>query len=471
MVRSHLKIGCFLFLLFGVFALRAQKDKDIIINVGDTELSVGEDFVIRIQFKNIEGSFNLPQLSGFKNKGGNVISRNSSTSIINGSVSKSSNVIYEQRYQALNEGVFKLKSFKISVGGVTKVHPEVTIKVKALPKLTSENLGSYLSLEASESEVYVGEPLKITLSFIYTEEEYQSIRMDNNFHEQIEGLKKEIVDPSFWIEEIEKGTKAKVFQQADGGRVLRDVLYEVVVIPQKEQDISIDSLSMTVLQLLNVNGRQKWYRLPYKSNAIKVSVKPLPEHPLKGKVPIGVFTLREEIGDSEVLEGDNVEYLFQVSGEGNLATLLDPITKSNDSIMVFKEADRLEYSNDTGNVAGSKIFKYNMVPEVAGLYKVKDVIFFPYFNSSTGQYDTLKSRKVIQVNSNPKRKTSHKSMNEVNEDEFELSLDDLDEELVPIGTTQNLNYGILLVLLLILCALILLLFKKTNRKEGKDLIQ
>ena len=155
------------------------------------------------------------------------------------------------------------------------------------------------------------------------------------------------------------------------------------MIPLSEKNLVIPSKTIT-LNAINESffGRSsKEKKIDLIGRTIKV--KPLPDHPLKGNVPVGVFSMKEGIDRTEVKTGDNIIYSFEINGTGNLPFLLDPSLKESDSLLVLKESDKLTYSTKSGLPRGKKVYLYNIVPQISGSYKVKDFIHFPYFNYKT----------------------------------------------------------------------------------------
>lgn len=435
--------------------LHAQKKK-IELAFSEQNIFVGDDFVIEAKVTNIQSGIvpSFPELPGFKKT--TVSVPYSSTMNRNGVVTGI--IKYHQYYKAIKEGVFKVPVFTVKADGASATHGNFTIKVKGLPSGKGE---SYLLLETSKDEIFVGEPFKLSLSFIYKEKEYKFLRHANDYHEQIAMLKSKLVKPSFWVEEIKVSKDKEYVYTAKGERMIKEVLYQVVLVPQSSESITFDSLNLVMLKAQNTSKGFRWLSTVFSTSIQNMKVKSLPDHPLKGKVPVGVYRLREGIEKVNMLEAENTVYTFEVSGEGNLASLLDPYIVKTDSLLVFKEGDRLEYSNDTGKVAGQKVYQYNLVPDKPGSYELKNYIFFPYFNSVLEKYDTLKSTITLNVVKDSKRQENSKKDVKSNNGELGLSSrKELSKELKSIDEPEKQNFVIILLLLLLMAGLVYTLVKK-----------
>ena len=443
---------------FSVLSLQAQKSKKIELASSSTDLFVGDEFVLEATVTNIRSNIqpNFPRINGFKKTSLSVPFRQSS--IVNG---RYSGIIkYQQRYQALHKGTYYVKPFTIKMDGISTSVRGFKLTVKGLP----EGKGaSYFLLETSKDEVFVGEPFKLSLSFVYMKEEAQFISHTRDKEVQIDAFKSKLLTPSLWVEEISGRNNLKRIRTPSGQEMIKEVLYQVVLVPQASTDLIFDSLTIVMKKATESSrGGYKMVNTTYSSNSKKVIVMELPEHPLKGKVPVGNYKLREGIEKLDLLEGENVVYTFEVSGAGNLATLLDPQVIKSDTFLVFKEADQLEYSNDTGRVEGRKIYMYNLVPDKAGIYEVKDYVFFPFFNSETGTYDTLKSKVELKVNRDETREVIGNSQSEWSgaKDDTKFHSTTSNNKLVSIDQSEKQNFVIILLLLLFITGLVFMLVKR-----------
>lgn len=452
LTRIFLLLFCLSF-----FGLHAQKKK-IELAFSTQDVFLGDDFIIQAELTNIRRGIvpEFPELPGFKKTTVSLVF--SSYSNLNGSVRGVTK--YQQYYKAVKQGVFRVPVFTIKADGASATHGNFNLTIKGLPEGKGE---SYLLLETSKDSVYVGEPFKLSLSFIYKEKEYNFLRHSNDFHDKLEQLKKKIIRPSFWIEEIKTSKEKEYIYSGNGERMIREVLYQVVLVPQNSNDIKFDSLNLDLLKKVSTPKGLRWLTTTYGSSSETVIVKELPEHPLRGRVPVGKYRLREGVERVNLPEGENTVYTFEVSGEGNLASLLDPSIVKTDSLLIFKEGDRLEYSNDTGKVSGRKVYQYNLVPDKPGNYEVKNYIFFPYFNSETEKYDTLKSEVRLTVTPNLNRDLVPRNSGEKKnlENDFNIrSENELSEELRSIDQPEKENSAILLLLLFLTAGLVYVLVKK-----------
>jgi hypothetical protein len=186
-----------------------------------------------------------------------------------------------------------------------------------------------------------------------------------------------------------------------------------------------------------------------------LGVKPLPEHPLKDKVPVGNFYLREWLTKGETETGVSVPYEFRVIGEGNFATVNLP-TPENDARFDFYPSNVTSNIKE-GRLSGDKVFKYMVFPKDSGDIALNDYFKFIFFNVDKATYDTLSSNVMLSVSGDKITSTSRKR------NDIYAGLEDVSSQDIPI------NYRIILKNLanvLIVSMMIALLFMMRNRNTG-----
>ncbi len=193
----------------------------------------------------------------------------------------------------------------------------------------------------------------------------------------------------------------------------------------------------------------------FTTKTAKLGVKPLPEHPLKDKVPVGSFYLREWLSNAETETGVSVPYEFRIIGEGNFATVNLP-TPENDARFDFYPS---EVKNNTsgGSLNGDRTFKYMVFPKDSGTIALKNYFEFIFFNVKTMAYDTLSSKVKLRVSGEKITSESRKR------NDIYAELENTSSADVPI------NYRIILkniANVLIISMMIALLFMMRKKKSG-----
>jgi hypothetical protein len=133
----------------------------------------------------------------------------------------------------------------------------------------------------------------------------------------------------------------------------------------------------------------------FKSPAKTVTVNPLPPHPLKDVVSVGEYKMRERMTEGPYETGQSITYTMEVGGEGNIASMDEPLTKTNNDLVIYDPAITMNINRDKGSVFGSKTFQYYLEPREPGKIEIADYIQFVYFDPNRAVYDTLKPRAVF----------------------------------------------------------------------------
>ena len=129
----------------------------------------------------------------------------------------------------------------------------------------------------------------------------------------------------------------------------------------------------------------------------------LPEHPLKEKVAVGHFQLRENIDKTELKTGQSFVYDFNIYGEGNVAAINPPDIPYSSNIEFYKPNVEQSIRRSNNVVTGAKSFSYFGIPNEPGTYKLGDYFQWIFFNTRKDQYDTLSSNAIVQVTGESKK--------------------------------------------------------------------
>jgi hypothetical protein len=136
-----------------------------------------------------------------------------------------------------------------------------------------------------------------------------------------------------------------------------------------------------------------------------IVVKPLPPHPLRGRVPVGSFQLEEGLERQGVNAGQSVRYTFTITGEGNIATLPAPtLVNQVPAFDVFPPEERHTVVQNGNQITGHKTFTYFIVPHQNGLISLVNYFQWIYFDPRTARYDTIQPHVDLLVGG--KKKTA-----------------------------------------------------------------
>jgi hypothetical protein len=149
----------------------------------------------------------------------------------------------------------------------------------------------------------------------------------------------------------------------------------------------------------------------FHTNVRRVTVLPLPPHPLKEQVTVGKFRLKEAISKRTLETGKSFTYQIDIIGEGNLSTIELTPDKSP-AFDFFAPAVKIQQNRTGSSGTGTKSFTYQIVPKEPGLHVLRNYFEWIYFNTEKASYDTLSSTITVQV-SGESQKNSDISLKEM----------------------------------------------------------
>ena len=394
---------CVLFVCYGQIA-----DNVASIELGQTNFSIERPFTITVTVSNSETRPVLvfPDLAGFSKKG-----TSASVSISEISGKTITNQVISQSYQALAPGRFRMPPFEIMVNGKSIKSEGIVLVVRAsataAPPASVSALAAppggaaFLTIQASKPTIYVGEGVALTLSF-FVADNYPYELNFTALDRQLQAITKKIRPANAW-EENRPINDLKPVSVVIGGKKFRDYkLYQSVFFPLSNQPVRIPAVSLWLGRPRPVVGPPSAQpeTVVFTSRPITINVRPLPPHPLRGQVPVGVFRLEETTDRQRVKVGQSVRYTFAVTGEGNIAALPAPVMiQDSTAADVFPPNEHHTVHNEGSQVTGRKTFTYFVVPHQNGAISLANRFQWIYFNLHTARYDTLRPRLQLQVGS------------------------------------------------------------------------
>ncbi len=393
------------------------------IVLGNTDIGVNEVFTISITLENeeVENYSGFPDITDMLKRG---TSSSASTNIINGQMSFTQSII--QNYIPTKEGKFVIKPFTMKVNGKAIFCPGATIHVgppvqrkrsstffdtdvddffgntREPTEFVDVKDKAFLAVSTSKNEIYVGEGVTTALSF-YVAEDNEAEMQFYDLQNQLMALVKKIKpghcwEENFMIQQVE-GQPVDI----NGKRYMQYKLYEATFYPLTAKDISFPSLDLKLIKYKVAknpsffgNNRQEDFKI-FKSAYKKVKVKELPPHPLRDKVAVGVFELREDLRPIKVEAGKGFTYVFKIIGEGNISSISAPDILTTEKITIYPPSIHQTINRLMGRVVGDKTFTYYGTPLDTGIYQLKDYLQFTFFNPKTGKYESLRPAQSLRV--------------------------------------------------------------------------
>lgn len=387
-------------------------NNDPIIEFGPKNLKMDEPFTISVVIPDEENrpTVTFPEIPGLEKRS------KSATSAINTIGGKKIVVqTISQQYFALKEGVYEIEPFTITINGLKIKSGEVTVEYSSGPLTSNGFIGPeemelipeseingadiFLSVGTNKKSVFIREGFALGISLYVAEN--APVQMD--FYQvgsQLQAILKKLRPVGCWEENvgIEEIIKRRI---TIGGRKYTEYnLYQAHFFPMVLQDILFPSVTLEMLVAGRDKGggekTEKTIR-PFRSKAIKISVKALPPHPVKDQVAVGEYHLVERLSSKLVYPGESIRYLFKIEGTGNIAAIPTPEITGNSAFDFYPPDVSRVIKRSSKHVTGEESFDYFVVPRQDGTFPLGRYFQWIYFNPVKAKYDTLMSKQVLQV--------------------------------------------------------------------------
>lgn len=454
--------------------------QEVAIRLGPDQFAINQLWTITITVQNerLRNYSNFPEIQGLVKRG---TSSSSSTNYVNGKMSSSQSII--QNYQAMSEATVVVPDFDItinnqsfSVKGKSIIATSPTqqrrsnfqdpfqdvFRQKAPSEFIEVEADAFLALTTDKNEIYLGEGITTTLAFYVA----AANRADMKFYDlgaQITEIIKQIKPENSWEENFNIDNINGEPIEIKGARYTQYKIYQATYFPLNLEPINFPSVGLKLIKYNQVKNpsffgrnRQEDYETFY-SKPKTVKIKELPPHPLKDRVNVGSYKLKEAISIEKLTTGQSFNYSFEIGGVGNISALNMPSIDPNEWFEFYEPNTVQNIRRSSNRVTGSKKFDYFGIPNEPGTYDLGDFIQWIFFDPVQEKYDTLKSEIQIQVQGES-RKNEYISSNDLGSfyDRIELE----DNELVSIKSGMGYQIIINLFIFAILVGGIILFFKK-----------
>jgi hypothetical protein len=458
--------------------------QDIQVKYSNTNIALNEYFSITLTVSNeqIKNYSPFPEINTFQKRG---ISTQSSTNIVNGKISFSQSIV--QNYFPTKEGKFKIPNFTMEVNG-KQITVQGTVVVVGPPKEREEysdpnafdpfadffgrggkkeyidvNDDAFFALTSTKDKVYVGEGFTITLGF-YVAHTNKAKMQFYDIGGQMQELVKKLKPANCWEENfgIEEIQPQEV--EIDGKKYVEYKLYRATLYPLNTNTIKFPSLSLRMIKykvaknpsFFGLNNEKQDFK-DFSSKPLTIQVKDLPSHPLKDNVSVGRFKLEENIKERKVNTGQTINYSFKIVGEGNIASIKNPILVDRPEFDVYPPNIYQDINRSGNAVTGTKNFNYFIIPKEPGKYKLKDLMYWVYFDPIKSRYDTLKSNIQIEVNG---ESTINKSIGNSDFDDFRDIIERYDNHFINPNKDEFLKLLANIFLAIIFLLTVVVIVKK-----------
>lgn len=399
---------CTIFLCFA--SVGWAQDIKVSVVLGEKTLPANKLFSITVNIQNSEQREvrNFPEIPGFKKAGQEA---STATSSVGGRLVVNHKIV--QNYLPEQVGKFTLRPFSLMVnrqaflsdGAVLTVTPPdkstPTAPSAELEDFFGEGEGNealsaedaFLTLRVNTSRVFVGQGFTVKVALLVAETNSTEMSFPPDLAAQVANITRQ-VQPSnclienFGIEEVQR------LPVVVGGKKYSEYkVYQGVLYPLNNQPIRFP---VVALRMQIGSGNKLEYKT-FESKAFVVKPIDLPPHPLRNKVPVGVFSLQERSDKRRVGTGQSLTYEAHIVGEGNFGLLSAP-TLENDAFFDFYPPEyRQSLNRRMGRVTGDKTFEFKVIPKQAGTFGLGKYFNWIFFNTQTARYDTLRSALNVVV--------------------------------------------------------------------------
>ncbi len=381
---------------------RAQENT-IQLEVGTSPLSIHQPFTITVIIRGSEersyGRF--PDLPGFTKRGTSsttVNDRNGITQRIT------------QNYAANRPGLFLIPPFSMVVNGqsvrspggpVTVTAAEVATETDAEPEEADAAPASatgeaFLSLQANRRQVFVGEGFTVRLAFLVADDSRQEFEFFQ-LNEQIAQILPQIRPANCWEENFGISGEPQTRRVVIGGRRYTEYrVFEAAYFPLNAEPVDFRNVSLRVQS--RPAGKTGGGGLrTFETEPFRVQPKPLPPHPQRERVAVGVFRWEESLQPARGITGQTLTYTVRITGEGNLAGINLPHPPDDEVFDVYPPDVRQAISRRAGRVSGEKVFTFQLIPKKAGTYALSRLVTWTFFNPKSDQYETHRPAVTVRV--------------------------------------------------------------------------
>ena len=341
-------------------------------------------------------------------------SMQSSYQMINGHTSSSSSITYTYIVVATKNGSFTIPAAHAVVDGKSIASNSLTIKVAGSARNQANggmggqqrqrneesemrDAGSHISgsdlfikVSANKKRVYEQEPILLTYKV------YTLVTLT-----QLEGKMPDL--KGFHTQEVDLPQQKSFKVETLNGRPYKTVTWsQYVMFPQLTGKLQIPSITFNGIvaqQNRNIdpfeaffNGGSGYIEVKKQIQApgIEIQVDPLPTRPANFSGGVGKFDISAQLDKTDVKANDPVKLHVVVSGIGNLKLIKQPVVEFPKDFDRYdaKITDKTRLT--VNGVEGSMIYDILAVPRHQGKYEIPP-IEFTYFNTSTRQYETVRT--------------------------------------------------------------------------------
>ena len=451
------------------FSAMGQTPMSVTTQIGSKSISQDENFILSFTLTSVENAsaslptYKFPELLNFKKQG---VSRAKASQSINGQMVNS--YTFSQYYQPDNAGNFEINNEFIEVGNqMYRIEPFTIVVSPAVDteEFTEELLPNELMLSANEpffvvtsniGRPFVGQGFTLKMSFFVPESTTQEFEFDRN-DLQIPALISKMKPKFCWEENFGITTEQIVKVSINKKKYTEYRFFQATYFALQNQKIQIPALKLRVISLTRKGLEAIKKPVYFTSAPIEIKLRDLPHHPLSGKVPVGNFQLKETISSSISKTGRPIMYTAILLGDGN-GVLWNYKSPESDYFINFVPISvQTTVAPFQEKMFGNKTDKIQIIPKQPGKFALSHYFNWIYFNVKTEQFDTLRSKIVLDITGNS---SDHLLNTGQSEDEVYRGIEN--KKTLDVSWARWVNWSQLVNLILIFLAIVIafLVWKK-----------
>ncbi len=417
-------------------------------------LGINQEFIISltIPFQKKVRIGNFPEIADFSKKQ-TIYSREDSL------------IIIYQHYRPRKAGTFYLAPFSILVDDHTFSYKQSTvIKVSSTQIrdslsaiVTSErdeaflpdNIEARLITDVSSREVYPGETISLRV-YLHIQRTGDAEFNFIDVSEQLSRIKKAFIPENSINEIINFGSITIDTLTENNSFITRYLLLDALIAPIGTSDIKLGPASFSLLTYSKRKSAGLTEREDFilTANSNPVSINIINQETAWENLTPGIFSLSEKISTEKTEPNRSIVYEFIIQGNVNNLFNSVPVIRNNDIAKVLPIHKHKKVKNGYS-------YSFYIVPYRSGSIAMRDLVYWPYFNTSAHQPDTLwPSKKIIVTGNNQSEKSSYKN------DPFYKKIDNESNKLRSLQADNMLKLFINLVILFMFAVTVILIIRK-----------
>lgn len=434
------------------------EDREVLLIVEDTDITMGTIMNIKITVVNMSGA-EIKGVYGLDDFEVVSTSQISNTSTVNGKTNRYATL--QVALKPKQVGTFSLKAL-VEHKGKEYESDTIVINVKEQdPSLSQEESDVFVKTKISKDSLYAGE------SFVLTYELYAAKNItDYGFIDTptFSGMmQKQVDNEQLHHSQVSIGNK----------QYIKYEILQTVLTPTQNKDIHIPAFHMAVL-LDSGDIFTRGEQISVATEAVTIPVKDLPEEgrPKNFSGLVGRLTAKATYDSDSVTFGEAVTLQVQIQGDMQLATV-NEIDILVDLAEVYQSEKEGIVNIKASGYTESKEIEAVIVPKTAGDIVI-DPIRLNYFDTQTKQYEEIEipGKKLVVIGTE-ENSTEIKNREEQKEEKRTpiviASIEEKQEKEYFLIPKDSVKYSLYIIGILIVGIVTVILLKRQSKKEKESL--